>query len=83
MRLSEADAQRMKSGQKTIREYRSQHEEGGAGSINVRLISACQSGGSAWKDSELDVYLKTDQSDEFLLFLDDIELSELDVKNGC
>ncbi|MAF75492.1 MAG: hypothetical protein CMF17_06485 [Idiomarinaceae bacterium] len=83
MRLSAADAQRMKNGQKTIREYRSQHEEGGAGSINVRLISACQSGGSAWKDSELDVYLKTDQSDEFLLFLDDIELSELDVKNGC
>lgn len=83
MRLSEADAKTMSAGQETIREYRRQHEEGGAGSINVRLVSACQSDEFTWHDSELDVYLKIDQTNEFLLFLDDIDLNDLVLKNGC
>lgn len=83
MRLSEKDAQLMKQGQEAVRKYRSTHEEGGAGSINVRLLSACQSDELTWGNSELDVYLKIDQTDEFLLFLEDIDLSELDINKNC
>lgn len=83
MHLSDTDAATMLADQQTIKRYREKHENGGAGSINVRLVSACSNSREAPENSELNVYLKTENDTEFFLFLEDIDLESLDEAAGC
>lgn len=78
MQLSKQDAQTMYEGQKAVKEYRSKNEAGGAGSMNVRLVSACRGDNFSWSNSELDVYLKTQDDEDFFLFLEDMDITKLD-----
>lgn len=78
MQLSKQDAQTMYEGQKAVKEYRSKNEAGGAGSMNVRLVSACRDDNFSWSNSELDVYLKTQDDEDFFLFLEDMDITKLD-----
>lgn len=78
MQLREEDAQTMADGQQAIKAYRREHENGGAGSMNVRLVSACRNEGFSWDRSALNVYLKTEADADFFLFLEDMDVTKLD-----
>ncbi|RUO68958.1 hypothetical protein [Idiomarina ramblicola] len=78
MQLSKQDALTMYEGQQAVKEYRRKHEEGGAGSMNVRLVSACRGDNFLSSNSELNVYLKTQDDENFFLFLEDMDITELD-----
>lgn len=51
LQLSEEDARTMYEGQQAVKDYRHNHEGGGAGNINVDLISACRDEEFSWRDS--------------------------------
>lgn len=78
MQLSQQDAQTMYKGQQAVKDYRRKHENGGAGSMNVRLVSACRDNSFSWSNSELDVYLKTQDDEDFFLFLEDMDITKLE-----
>nr|WP_275978092.1 hypothetical protein [Idiomarina rhizosphaerae] len=78
LQLSKEDAQTMAEGQKMVKDYRENNEKGGAGSMNVRLISACRDENFSWGNSELNVYLKTQDDEDFFLFLEDMDVTKLD-----
>ncbi|EKE83432.1 hypothetical protein [Idiomarina xiamenensis] len=78
MKLSAQDAVTMSQGQQAVKAYRKKYENKGAGSMNVRLLSACRNDDFSWQNTELDVYLKTDSDDDFFLFLENMDINELD-----
>ncbi|MDV6315333.1 hypothetical protein RBK99_02935 [Idiomarina sp. HP20-50] len=78
MQLSKEDAQTMAKGQQTVKDYRKNNEKGGAGSMNVRLVSACRNNEFSWGNSELNVYLKTQDAENFFLFLEDMDVTKLE-----
>lgn len=78
MQLSKEDAQTMAKGQQMVKGYRENNEKGGAGSMNVRLVSACRDEKFSWGNSELNVYLKTQDDEDFFLFLEDMDVTKLD-----
>ncbi|MGM7447414.1 hypothetical protein ACP7H9_02730 [Idiomarina sp. ST20R2A10] len=78
MQLSKEDAQTMAEGQQMVKDYRENNEKGGAGSMNVRLVSACRDENFSWGNSELNVYLKTQDDEDFFLFLEDMDVTKLD-----
>jgi len=80
MQLREEDAQIMAEGQQAIKAYREVHENGGAGSMNVRLVSACRNADFSWDNSALNVYLKTAADEDFFLFLEDMDVTKLDAE---
>ncbi|RUO34832.1 lipoprotein [Aliidiomarina soli] len=77
MQLSEDDALTMYNAQQAVKEYRRNHE-GGAGNIDLRLVSACRDENFSWSDSKLNVYLKTTDEENFFLFLRNMDVTELD-----
>ncbi|RUO31873.1 hypothetical protein CWE12_02430 [Aliidiomarina sedimenti] len=77
MQLSEDDALTMYNAQQAVKEYRRNHE-GGAGNIDLRLVSACRDENFSWSDSKLNVYLKTTDDESFFLFLRNMDVTELD-----
>nr|WP_282444910.1 hypothetical protein [Idiomarina sp. ATCH4] len=78
MQLSREDAEIMTKGQQMVRDYRENNEKGGAGSMNVRLVSACRDDNFSWGNSELNVYLKTQDDEDFFLFLEDMDVTKLE-----
>ncbi|WP_404398853.1 hypothetical protein [Idiomarina loihiensis] len=46
--------------------------------MNVRLVSACRDHNFSWNNSELDIYLKTQDDEDFFLFLEDMDVTKLD-----
>lgn len=78
MHLSKEDAQTMAEGQQMVKDYREKNEKVGAGSMNVRLVSACRDENFSWGNSELNVYLKTQDDEDFFLFLEDMDVTKLD-----
>mgnify|MGYP000704644558 FL=1 len=78
LQLSKEDAQTMAEGQKMVKDYSENNEKGGAGSMNVRLVSACRDENFSWGNSELNVYLKTQDDEDFFLFLEDMDVTKLD-----
>ena len=78
LQLSKEDAQTMAEGQQMVKDYRENNEKGGAGSMNVRLVSACRDENFSWGNSELNVYLKTQDDEDFFLFLEDMDVTKLD-----
>lgn len=76
--LSKEDAQTMAEGQQMVKDCRENNEKGGAGSMNVRLVSACRDDNFSWSNSELDIYLKTQDDEDFFLFLEDMDVTKLD-----
>ncbi|WP_287817781.1 hypothetical protein [Idiomarina sp.] len=78
MQLSKENAQTMSEGQQAVKEYRRKNEGGGAGSMNVRVVSACRENNFTWGNSELNVYLKTQDGEDFFLFLEDMDVTKLD-----
>lgn len=78
MQLAEKDALTMYEGQQAVKEYRRKHENGGAGSMDVRLVSACRDNNFSRSNSKLNVYLKTQDDEDFFLFLEDMDITKLD-----
>ncbi|WP_322407361.1 hypothetical protein U0358_05920 [Idiomarina sp. PL1-037] len=46
--------------------------------MNVRLVSACRDDNFSWSNSELDIYLKTQDDEDFFLFLEGMDVTKLD-----
>ena len=68
----------MAKGQQMVRDYRENNEKGGAGSMNVGLVSACRDDNFSWGNSELNVYLKTRDDEDFFLLLEDMDVTKLE-----
>lgn len=62
----------------SLKEDIEKNEKVGAGSMNVRLVSACRDENFSWGNSELNVYLKTQDDEDFFLFLEDMDVTKLD-----
>ncbi|WP_241974318.1 hypothetical protein [Aliidiomarina minuta] len=77
MQLSEEDALTMYNAQQAIKEYRRNHD-GGAGNIDLNLVSACRDDDFSWGDSRLNLYLKTSDEEDFFLFLRNLDVTKLD-----
>lgn len=77
MQLSEDDALTMYNGQQAVKAHRDSDEEGGAGSINLKLVSACRNEDFSWSDTKLNVYLKTNNEEDFFLFLRNMDITKL------
>jgi hypothetical protein len=77
MQLSEEDALTMYNAQQAVKAYRRDHDDG-AGNIGVRLVSACRGSNFSWDDAKLNVYLKTEDDEDFFLFLRNVDVNKLD-----
>ncbi|MGX5915016.1 hypothetical protein ACR0ST_09820 [Aliidiomarina sp. Khilg15.8] len=77
MQLSEEDALTMYNAQQAVKKYRRNNDDG-AGNIGVRLVSACRDSTFSWDDAKLNVYLKTEDKEDFFLFLRNVDVTKLD-----
>ena len=77
LQLSEEDARTMYEGQQAVKNYRLEHENGGAGNIDIDLVSACREESFSWRDSRLNVYLKTNDEEDFFLFMRNLDVTNL------
>lgn len=77
LQLSEEDARTMYEGQQAVKNFRHNHEGSGAGNINVDLISACRDEEFSWRDSRLNLYLKTNDEEDFFLFMRNVDVTKL------
>ncbi|WKE65637.1 hypothetical protein PVT67_18565 [Gallaecimonas kandeliae] len=76
LQLSPEDALTMHKAQQAVKDYRLNHK-GGAGSMDLEVISACRDKNFSWKNSTLNVYAKLKKGDDFSLFFENLNVTEL------
>ena len=76
LQLNKDDALEMRHGQDVVKKYKKNNITGSI-NMSVSVESACKNSEFSTKNSELNVYLKLNNKDDFFTFMEDVNVLEL------
>lgn len=76
LQLSKQDAETMYQAQQTVKAYRENNDDG-VGSFGLKLNSACRDKNFSINDSNLDLFVKLKDDEEFFVFIEDLNLADM------
>lgn len=81
LELSEKDAQNLLKAQQKLRNYQATGKKG-SGSIRVSIENLCFTHLLSQKETEIDLFLHTDKTVGYFLFLEDLNLAEQEITSS-